>query len=102
LNLVPVASMAIAAFSDAPPNRAQLLGGALVISSVTFSALSRRSDVERAPGKLRVCTPPLAGTCTTTAAMDSERRKDNPLVTVHGIARNRFGPNTQKHRETRW
>jgi hypothetical protein len=35
-----VASMVIAAFSGAPPNRAQLLGGALVIGAVTFSALS--------------------------------------------------------------
>ena len=73
LNLVPVAAMVIAAFSDVPPNRAQLLGGALVIGAVTFSALSPGSDAARAPGNLRVCTPPLAGTCTTNAAEDSEK-----------------------------
>jgi len=39
LNLVPVASMTIAAFSGEPPTHAQLLGGALVIGAVTFSAL---------------------------------------------------------------
>jgi EamA-like transporter family protein len=35
MNLVPVASMVIAALSGAPPNHAQLLGGALVIGAVT-------------------------------------------------------------------
>jgi drug/metabolite transporter (DMT)-like permease len=39
MNLVPVAAMAIATISGAPPNHAQLLGGALVIGAVVFSAL---------------------------------------------------------------
>jgi hypothetical protein len=72
LNLVPVASMVIAAFSGAPPNRAQLLGGALVIGAVTFSALSSGSAVAGTPGNLRVHAPPLAGTCTANAAEDPE------------------------------
>lgn len=42
LNLVPVASMVIAAFSGQPPTHVQLLGGALVIGAVTFSALPSR------------------------------------------------------------
>ena len=42
LNLVPVASMVISAFSGAPPTHVQLLGGALVIGAVTFSALPTR------------------------------------------------------------
>jgi drug/metabolite transporter (DMT)-like permease len=42
LNLVPVASMLIAALSGDMPNHAQLLGGALVIGAVTFSALPSR------------------------------------------------------------
>src|SRR5258708_745408 len=50
MNLVPVASMVIAAFSGAPPNHAQLLGGALVIGAVTFSALSPGSAVAGTPG----------------------------------------------------
>lgn len=44
LNLVPVASMVIASFSGMPPTPVQLVGGALVIGAVTFTALpSRRS-----------------------------------------------------------
>ncbi len=44
LNLVPVASMVIAAFGGQPPTHVQLLGGVLVIGAVTFSSLpSRRS-----------------------------------------------------------
>jgi drug/metabolite transporter (DMT)-like permease len=42
LNLVPVASMVIAAFSGQPPTHVQLLGGALVIGAVTFSSLPMR------------------------------------------------------------
>ena len=71
MNLVPVASMVIAAFSGAPPNQAQLLGGALVIGAVTFSALSPGSAVAATPGYPRVCAPPLAGTCTVDAAKDA-------------------------------
>jgi len=52
MNLVPVASMVIAAFSGAPPNHAQLLGGALVIGAVTFSALSPGSAVAGTTGNL--------------------------------------------------
>jgi len=70
MNLVPVASMVIAAFSGGPPNHAQLLGGALVIGAVTFSALSRGSAVAGTTGNLRVRAPPLAGTCTVDAAKD--------------------------------
>ena len=72
MNLVPVASMVIAAFSGAQPSHAQLLGGALVIGAVTFSALSPGSAVAVTPGSLRVRTPPLAGTCTANAAEDPE------------------------------
>jgi drug/metabolite transporter (DMT)-like permease len=72
MNLVPVASMAIAAFSGVQPSHAQLLGGALVIGAVTFSALSPGSAVAAAPGTLRVRTPPLAGTCTANAVEDPE------------------------------
>ncbi|HEV7717310.1 MAG TPA: EamA family transporter [Steroidobacteraceae bacterium] len=39
LNLVPVASMLISTTLGTPPSHAQLLGGALVIGAVTFSAL---------------------------------------------------------------
>ena len=42
LNLVPVASMVIAAFGGQPPTHVQLLGGALVIGAVTFSSLPQR------------------------------------------------------------
>lgn len=42
LNLVPVASMVIAAFSGQPPTPMQLFGGALVIGAVTFSSLPTR------------------------------------------------------------
>lgn len=42
LNLVPVASMVIAAASGTPPTHVQLLGGALVIGAVSFSALPGR------------------------------------------------------------
>jgi drug/metabolite transporter (DMT)-like permease len=72
MNLVPVASMVIAAFSGAQPSHAQLLGGALVIGAVTFSALSPGSAVAVTPGSLRVRTPPLVGTCTANAAEDPE------------------------------
>ena len=70
MNLVPVASMVIAAFSGAPPNHAQLLGGALVIGAVTFSALSPGSTAVGAPETLRVRAPPRAGTLTGDAAKD--------------------------------
>lgn len=43
LNLVPVASMVIAAFNGAPPNHAQLLGGLLVLGAVTFASLPGRN-----------------------------------------------------------
>jgi drug/metabolite transporter (DMT)-like permease len=43
LNLVPVASMVIETAFGAPPSHAQLLGGAIVIGAVTFSALPGRS-----------------------------------------------------------
>lgn len=72
MNLVPVASMVIAAFSGAQPSHAQLLGGALVIGAVTFSALSPGSAVAATPGNLRVRTRLLAGTCTANAAEDPE------------------------------
>jgi len=68
MNLVPVASMVIAAFSGALPDHAQLLGGAMVIGAVTFSALSPGSAVAGTLGNLRVRAPPLAGTCTVEAA----------------------------------
>jgi drug/metabolite transporter (DMT)-like permease len=42
LNLVPVASMVIAAFEGQPPTEAQLLGGALVIGAVSFASLPAR------------------------------------------------------------
>lgn len=42
LNLVPVASMVIAAFGGQPPTYVQLLGGALVIGAVSFSSLPQR------------------------------------------------------------
>lgn len=42
LNLVPVASMVIAAFGGQPPSPVQLLGGALVIGAVTFSSMPSR------------------------------------------------------------
>lgn len=45
LNLVPVASMVIASFGGTPPTHVQLLGGALVIGAVTFSALPSRRVV---------------------------------------------------------
>ncbi len=59
MNLVPVASMVIAAFSGAPPNHAQLLGGALVIGAVTFSALSlgeRRGGYDGESSRSRAAT----------------------------------------------
>ena len=43
LNLVPVTSMVISAFSGQPPTHVQLLGGALVIGAVSFSAMSTRN-----------------------------------------------------------
>lgn len=42
LNLVPVASMIIAACGGTPPTQVQLIGGALVIGAVTFSSLPMR------------------------------------------------------------
>ena len=42
LNLVPVASMGIAAFGGEPPTAVQLLGGALVIGAVSFASLPVR------------------------------------------------------------
>lgn len=39
LNLVPVASMVIAAFEGQPPTHVQLIGGALVIGAVSFASL---------------------------------------------------------------
>ncbi|HTH93615.1 MAG TPA: DMT family transporter [Rhodocyclaceae bacterium] len=42
LNLVPVASMIIAACGGTPPTQVQLMGGALVIGAVTFSSLPMR------------------------------------------------------------
>jgi drug/metabolite transporter (DMT)-like permease len=70
MNLVPVASMVIAAFSGAPANHAQLLGGALVIGAVTFSALSPGSAAAAMPGTLCVRAPPSVGTLTDDAAKD--------------------------------
>ena len=78
MNLVPVASMVIAAFSGAPPNHAQLLGGALVIGAVTFSALSPGSAVAGTTGNLRVRAPPLAGTL-------HRRRGERPYRNVTGV-----------------
>src|SRR5438874_7419121 len=78
MNLVPVASMVIAAFSGAPPNHAQLLGGALVIGAVTFSALSAGSAVAGTTGNLRVRAPPLAGTL-------HRRRGERPYRNVTGV-----------------
>jgi drug/metabolite transporter (DMT)-like permease len=45
LNLVPVASMIIAAFEGIPPNTAQLIGGVLVIGAVTFASLPETRTV---------------------------------------------------------
>lgn len=42
LNLVPLSSMIISAFEGMPPNQAQLIGGVLVISAVTFASLPVR------------------------------------------------------------
>ncbi|OIQ99143.1 S-adenosylmethionine/S-adenosylhomocysteine transporter [mine drainage metagenome] len=42
LNLVPVSSMIIATFEGIHPNQAQLIGGALVISAVTFASWPMR------------------------------------------------------------
>lgn len=50
LNLVPVASMVISAFSGEPPTHVQLLGGALVIGAVTFSSLPSRAKLSNSPG----------------------------------------------------
>ncbi len=44
LNLVPVASMAIAVFEGMPPTQIQMIGGALVIGAVTFASLPVRSS----------------------------------------------------------
>jgi len=50
MNLVPVASMAISTASGVPPTPAQLLGGALVIGAVMFSALTgARAKVTASP-----------------------------------------------------
>jgi drug/metabolite transporter (DMT)-like permease len=50
LNLVPVASMVISAFSGEPPTHVQLLGGALVIGAVTFSSLPGRAKLSNRSG----------------------------------------------------
>ncbi|MDE2259090.1 MAG: DMT family transporter [Betaproteobacteria bacterium] len=47
LNLVPVASMTIAAFEGMPPTQTQLIGGGLVIGAVTFASLPVRSKAVR-------------------------------------------------------
>jgi len=50
MNVVPVASMAISTASGVPPTPAQLLGGALVIGAVMFSALTgARAKVTTSP-----------------------------------------------------
>jgi drug/metabolite transporter (DMT)-like permease len=50
MNVVPVASMAISTASGVPPTLAQLLGGALVIGAVMFSALAgARAKVTTSP-----------------------------------------------------
>src|SRR5258708_6507435 len=50
MNVVPVASMAISTVSGVPPTPAQLLGGALVIGAVMFSALTgARAKVTTSP-----------------------------------------------------
>jgi drug/metabolite transporter (DMT)-like permease len=50
MNVVPVASMAISTASGVPPTPAQLLGGALVIGAVMFSALTgARARVTASP-----------------------------------------------------
>jgi drug/metabolite transporter (DMT)-like permease len=41
MNLIPVTTMVIAAFEHVPPTQGQLFGAVLVISAVSFSALSR-------------------------------------------------------------
>lgn len=40
MNLIPVTTMVIAAFENVPPTQGQLFGAVLVISAVSFSALS--------------------------------------------------------------
>ncbi len=47
LNLVPVASMVIAAFEGMPPTQIQLVGGGLVIGAVTFASLPVRAKAAR-------------------------------------------------------
>jgi drug/metabolite transporter (DMT)-like permease len=50
MNVVPVASMAISTAAGVPPTPAQLLGGALVIGAVMFSALTgARARVTASP-----------------------------------------------------
>jgi len=50
MNVVPVASMAISTVSGVPPTPGQLLGGALVIGAVMFSALTgARAKVTTSP-----------------------------------------------------
>ena len=44
INLVPVASMVIAAIEGTPPNHAQLIGGILVIGAVTFASLPEKQS----------------------------------------------------------
>ena len=51
LNLVPVASMIISTFFGEPPTHVQLIGGALVIGAVTFSALPGRRALVAAPSQ---------------------------------------------------
>jgi drug/metabolite transporter (DMT)-like permease len=47
LNLVPVSSMVISAFEGIMPNHAQLIGGALVISAVSFASWPSRKNGEK-------------------------------------------------------
>jgi drug/metabolite transporter (DMT)-like permease len=70
MNLVPVSSMAIAAFAGAPPNHAQLLGGALVIGAVTFSALFSGGAVASMPGTHCTRAQPRVGALSGNPATD--------------------------------
>jgi drug/metabolite transporter (DMT)-like permease len=49
LNLVPVASMVIAAFEGQPPTHVQLIGGALVIGAVSFANLPAKPRSTASP-----------------------------------------------------
>ena len=57
MNVVPVASMAISTATGVPPTPAQLLGGALVIGAVMFSALTgARAKVTTSPCVTSPCS----------------------------------------------